>query len=154
MLDYNVQEVESEETNPTGIAKFGENETLNNQMKEIIHDKSDLEMKHPIRLLDENEGVYSKPYRRSMQENEFIDGEVKRMLDEGIIAEGSGKYASPAILVRKKDVSLRFCVDYRKLNRLTVVEPHPIPITDELLETIAPARVFSALDLESGYHQV
>ncbi|KRH92478.1 putative LTR retrotransposon, partial [Pseudoloma neurophilia] len=71
-----------------------------------------------------------------------------------IIRHSNSKYASPVILVRKKDGGWRLCVDYRKLNALTVFKPHPIPNIEEIVDQLGSARIFSSLDMEAGYNQV
>ncbi|CAI2734793.1 unnamed protein product [Schistosoma spindalis] len=83
-----------------------------------------------------------------------LDAMIKDMLDKKIIVPSSSPWASPIVLVKKKDSSLRLCVDYRRLNAITKRDPFPLPRIDTTLDALKGARWFSTLDLASGYWQV
>ncbi|UYV62531.1 hypothetical protein LAZ67_2000954, partial [Cordylochernes scorpioides] len=98
--------------------------------------------------------IKHKPYRVSVKERDIIKEQIDEMLTEGIIRPSSSPWSFPVILVKKRDGKYRFCVDYRKLNNVTVKDVYPIPRIDEVMDTLQGSRYFSAIDLRSGYWQV
>jgi hypothetical protein len=109
---------------------------------------------HSIPLVSGASPVFTRPYRFSPTIKDEVERQVKEMLDSGIIQKSTSPFSSPVLLVKKKDHSWRFCVDYRHLNAITVKGKYPVPIIDELLDELGGASWFSKLDLRSGFHQI
>jgi hypothetical protein len=138
---------------------------LPSQIKEIIHEFQEL-FKTPdelppnrtydraISLLPDVVPINCRPYRYSPQQKDEIERQVANMLQAGLIAPSISPFASPVLLVKKKDGSWKFCVDYRKLNVMTIKNKFPMAVIDEFLDEIAGAAYFSKLDLSSGFHQI
>ena len=95
------------------------------------------------------------PLRRiPVSKREEADKMVQEMIQQGLIEESKSPWSSALVLVKKKDGSLRCCVDYRALNDVTVKDSYPIPRIDDTLDALSGAHWFSTLDLKSGYHQI
>lgn len=109
---------------------------------------------HRIPLNPGSNPISQRPYRYSMIQKDALDSIIKEMTQQGIIQYSSSPYASPAVLVKKKDGSWRLCVDYRGLNQQTVKDKYPIPLLDDLLDELGGSTYFSKLDLRAGFHQL
>ena len=109
---------------------------------------------HRIPLNDENLTVNLRPYRYSGLQKDTLEKLVAEMLNAGIVQPSYSPFASPVVLVKKKNLTWRFCVDFRALNRLAIKDKYPIPIINELLEELEGATIFSKIDLRAGYHQI
>lgn len=95
-----------------------------------------------------------RAYRTSPEKREEIDKQVAALLADGVIEESCSPWASPVVLVKKKNGEWRFCIDYRRLNGITVKDAHPLPRVDDTLDALAGSLWFSTLDFSNGYWQV
>jgi hypothetical protein len=94
------------------------------------------------------------PYRYAPARRQVIEQKIEEMLHENVIVPSKSPWASPVVLAPKKDGTMRFCIDYRKLNDITIRDAYPIPRIDDTLDALQHAQFFSTLDLRSGYWQV
>jgi transposase InsO family protein len=109
--------------------------------------------RHNIKISDETP-IALPAYRMSTLELQSLKIQLDDLLKKGFIKPSMSAWSAPALFVKKKDGTLRLCIDYRALNRVTVKHHFPIPRIDDLLDQLASARIFSKLDLASGYYQV
>ena len=98
--------------------------------------------------------VFSAPYRHSIPDQIVIDRAVNDMIQKGVVVPAISPWASPVVLVSKPDGSLRFCVDYRKLNMITERDSHPLPHINDTLLNLSDAKWFTSIDLQSGFWQI
>ena len=109
---------------------------------------------HAIPLMPDVVPINSRHYHYSPEHKTEIENQVKQLLEQGLITHSNSPFASPVPLVKKKDGTWRFCVAYRKLNAITIKNKFPIPIIEEILDELQGSKVFTKLDMRSGYHQV
>ena len=110
-------------------------------------------LEHSIPLTSDDP-ICSKPYPVPLSMGHIIKDEVSKMLELGVIEPSTANYASPIVLVKKKDESIRFCIDYRKLNRVCYFDPMPTALPECLYSKLSSDSVFSKLDLSKGYWQI
>jgi len=97
---------------------------------------------------------YNPPYRTPVVRREKVSEMIDTMEKQGVVQPSASPWASPVVLVPKKDGSLRFCVDYRRLNSVTRKDVYPLPRVDDILDAVGGTQYFSTLDLAFGYWQV
>ncbi|XP_054154595.1 uncharacterized protein LOC128953145 [Oppia nitens] len=112
-----------------------------------------VDVEHEIKLTTE-EPVRLRAYRNSPKEKEIIRQQVKEMLDANVIEESKSPYSFPVVLVKKKNGKIRFCVDYRKLNSITIKDRHPLPLINDALAALEGSKYFTVMDLLSGYWNI
>ncbi|GJZ59387.1 putative reverse transcriptase domain-containing protein [Tanacetum coccineum] len=98
--------------------------------------------------------VARAPYRLAPSEMEELSTQLQELSDKGFIRPSSSPWGAPVLFVKKKDGSFRMCIDYRKLNKLTVKNRYPLPRIDDLFDQLQGSSVYSKINLRSGYHQL
>ena len=98
--------------------------------------------------------IKQRPWSMPFAVREEVSKQLKKMQETGVICPSNSPWASPVVLVRKKDGTHRFCVDYRELNTATKPDTFPLPRVDDLLDQLGETRYFSTLDLAAGYWQI
>jgi len=107
-----------------------------------------------IDLLPGTQPLSIPPYRMALTKLKELKEQLKDLLEKGYIRPSTSPWGAPVLFVRKKDGSLRMCIDYRQLNKVTIKNKYPLPRIDDLFDQLQGARCFSKIDLRSGYHQV
>jgi hypothetical protein len=114
----------------------------------------DRDIEFAIELQPGTAPISKRPYRMPPAELAELKKQLQELLDKGFIRPSTSPWGCLALFVRKKDESLRLCVDYRPLNAVTIKNKYPLPHIDVLFDQLVGAKVFSKIDLRSGYHQI
>jgi hypothetical protein len=114
----------------------------------------DQDVEFIIELQPSTAPITRRPYKMTPKELAKLKIQLNELLDKGYIHPSSSPWGCPALFVKKKDLSLRLCDDYRSLNVVTVKNKYLLPRIDIIFDQLAGARVFSKVDLCSGYHQI
>ena len=107
-----------------------------------------------IRLMPGTSPIIKKPYRMGPKELVELKQQLEELEEKGFIRSSSSSWGSPVIFVKKSDGTLRMCIDYRELNKVTIKNKYPLPRIDGLFDQLQGAKIFSRLDLASGFHQM
>ncbi|UYV70710.1 hypothetical protein LAZ67_8000342, partial [Cordylochernes scorpioides] len=169
LADCNQVETEAEHSEDPKISEFFIDDSLDESQKEKLRNLfknytdifefskrkqfKDVNVKHRINTGD-HLPTKQRPYRVAPRERQIIQDEVNKMEKLDIIQPSESPWASPVVLIRKKDGSWRFCVDYRRLNKITKIDVYPLPRIDDTLDCLRGARLYSSMDLQSGYWQI
>lgn len=176
-MDYMWSDAEGAISNFSNLAKIGlatMNVTLRqdegtsltqeerSQMNQLLSEQQDLFapygpattiIEHHIDTGD-SPPIASPPYRTTPSKRAVIEKEVSQLLEQNIVEECESAWSSPVVLVPKPNGQFRLCIDYRKLNRVTVPDLYPLPRLDDLIHSTGKSRYISTMDLKSGYYQV
>ncbi|KAL5575284.1 hypothetical protein UlMin_016983 [Ulmus minor] len=114
----------------------------------------DREVTFEIEVLPGTAPISRAPYRMAPAELKELQIQLQELLDKGFIRPSHSPWGAPVLFVKKKDGTLRMCIDYRGLNKVTIKNKYPLPRIDDLFDQLKGAVVFSKIDLRSGYHQL
>ena len=125
------------------------------QYKDVFTDKpgSTNLIEHEIKLTSDHP-VRSNPYVVPFAVRDSLKSDIEEMLSMGVIRRSSSSYASPVVVVKKPDGSDRVCIDYRKLNKITLFDPEPMKSIPEVFHKLSKAKYFTKIDLSKGYWQI
>jgi hypothetical protein len=114
----------------------------------------DREVEFVIDLLPRTTPISKRPYMMSVEELKELKKQLMELQEAGYIRPSSSPWGAPVLFVQKKDGSQRMCVDYRSLNDVTLKNKYPLPRIEDLFDQMRGGRIFSKIDLQSGYHQM
>src|SRR3989442_1410856 len=114
----------------------------------------DREVDMTIEVVPGTAPIFVTLYKMALLELEELKKQLQELLDKGFIRPSVSPWGAPVLFVKKKDGTMRICIDYRRLNQVTVKNKYPLPRMDDLFDQLQGAKVFSKIDLRSGYHQL
>lgn len=157
LMNMNLDEEFDRKTETVDVSHI-KDEERREQVKKLIEDYepekiklTDVKMKI---IMKNEEPVYQRPRRLALPEKQVVEKQIEEWLKEGIIRRSSSDFASPIVLVKKKDGSTRICCDYRKLNKNIVKDRFPLPLIEDVLDRLHDANFFSTIDLRNGFFHV
>ncbi len=112
------------------------------------------EVQFEIDVMPSMDPISITPYRMAPTELKELKVQLQELLDKGFIRPSVSPWGGPVLFVKKKDGTLRLCINYRQLNKVTVKNRYPLPHTDDLFDQLKGAAIFSKIDLRSGYYQL
>lgn len=135
----------------TDIAVVQEFEDVFSALKELPPPRSN---PFTINLEPGAKPIEKAPYRMALVELAELKKQLEDLMEKGFIRPSSSPWGAPVLFVKKKEGSMRLCIDYRGINNITIKDKYPLPRIDELLDQLRGASWFSKIDLASGYHQI
>jgi hypothetical protein len=146
-----------EEASRDEVSRIGDHEVLI-EFKDIFKEVPGLAPKRDIdfsiNLMPGETPVSKAPYRMSMPELKELQLQIEELLKKGYIHPSVSPWGAPVLFMKKKDGTLRLCIDFRQLNKVTVKNKYPLLRIDDLFDQLKGVKIFSKIDLRSGYHQV
>ncbi|KAJ9560990.1 hypothetical protein OSB04_006150 [Centaurea solstitialis] len=122
--------------------------------EDLVSLPPDREIEFRIDLVPGAMPIAKAPYRLAPSELKEMLAQLQELLDKGFIRPSTSPWGAPVLFVKKKDGTMRMCIDYRELNKVTVKNKYPLPRIDDLFDQLQGAKFFSKIDLRSGYHQL
>jgi hypothetical protein len=123
-------------------------------LEELPGMSPDRDIEFSIELLPRTAPISKRPYRIDVKDLVELKKQIEELLEKGFIRPSSSPWGALVLFVNKKDVSRRMCIDYRSLNEVTIKNKYPLPRIEDLFDQMKGAKIFSKIDLRSGYHQL
>ncbi|KAL0544225.1 hypothetical protein IC582_019338 [Cucumis melo] len=147
-----VVEVQEEKLKPEDVPVV--NEYLDVFPADVLGLPPDREVEFTIELLPGTKPISQAPYRMAPSELKELKVQLQELVDKGYIRPNVSPWGASVLFVKKKDGTLRLCIDYKQLNKVMIRNKYPLPRIDDLFDQLKVAVVFSKIDLRSGYHQL